>query len=91
MEKIKVEYLGGESRFSNRAANFMLVNAEIDGEEVEIYAEYVYPDISEEEKEDYDYIAHEWDGFDECKADFLEEARQYGLSEDDFDFVDWRS
>lgn len=91
MGKIKVEYRGGVSRYSSRAANYMLVNAEIDGEEVEIYAEYVYPELTEDEKEDYDYIAHEWDGFDECKADFLEEAKKYGFSESSFDFVDWRN
>lgn len=88
MEKIRVEFLGGEGRNHNRSVNYMQAKIEIDGEEIELYSEYEYPELTEEEAEDYDYVAHEWDGYDECKADFLEQAKQHGLSESDFDFVD---
>ena len=59
MEKVLVEFCGGESRKSNEAVNYMLVV--IDG--VELYAEIGVPAESDEEY-----------GYDDLKAEILRQA-----------------
>lgn len=65
MEKVLVEFCGGESRKSNEAVNYML--AVIDG--VELYAEICVPQKSDEEY-----------GYDDLKAEILRQAEKQHIN-----------
>lgn len=65
MEKVLVEFCGGESGKSNEAVNYML--AVIDG--VELYAEIGVPAESDEEY-----------GYDDLKAEILRQAEKQHIN-----------
>lgn len=71
MSKYEVSFLGGESRNSSEAVNYMI--ADVDG--VELYSEIVLPD---DEDEDY--------GYDELKGEILQQAQDAGIAADDLKF-----
>lgn len=82
MEKIKVrvEYKAGESRYSNKAVDWMLAVVPIyeDGvhvDDVELYAEAE----NETWNEDEGYFEDERATFEELKAEILDQAEEKGI------------
>lgn len=80
MEKIKVTFAGGEARDWHpgdiHIVNYMRAQFEDeDGDEVELYAEYA---VSESDDE----VA----GYDELKAEIIEQAAEYGIAADRLHF-----
>lgn len=74
-EKIKVEYMGGESKENpGMAVDYMLAIAEMDGKEVELYAE-------EKAKEDEDA------NYNNLKSEILAQAKEAGIAEDELEFM----
>lgn len=76
VEKIEVRFEGGEARDFHHgelpAVNYMLAKFEDeDGDEVELYAEH---EIVEDEDAGGD------EGYDELKAEIIEQAKEYGIS-----------
>lgn len=81
VKKIKVRFEGGEARDFHHgklnAVNFMLAKFEDeDGDEIELYAEH--------EIEDEDASSDE--GYDELKAEIIEQAKEYGIAADRLHF-----
>lgn len=75
--KIRVEFMGGESReVAGVAVNYMLGKTDLAGESVELYAEVALP--PEEVPEDF--------GYDTLKADILMQARALGISPKNLEF-----
>lgn len=80
VEKIEVRFEGGEARDFHHgelpAVNYMLAAVEDeDGEEIELYAEYAVNESDDE-------IA----GYDELKAEIIEQAKEYGIPATDLHF-----
>lgn len=76
-EKIRIDFMGGESReVAGTAVNYMIGKTDIAGESAELYAEVVLP--SEEVPEDF--------GYDALKADILTQARALGISPKSLEF-----
>lgn len=80
VEKIEVMFAGGEARDFHpgniHVVNYMLATFEDeDGEEIELYAEYAVNESDDE-------IA----GYDELKAEIIEQAKEYGIPESDLHF-----
>lgn len=75
-EKIKVEYMAGESKENpGMAVDYMLAIAKMDGKEVELYAES--PVIDEDEDANYSKL----------KSEILAQAKEAGIFSDMLDFM----
>ena len=86
-EKIKVEFLGGESRIGKEAVNYMLAKAtDAEGEEIELYAEVkaseyeaeIEGDFNESDFDDYSYSL--------LKADIIKQAEENGIDTKKLEF-----
>ena len=78
MAKYKVNYQGGESRYSDAAVDYMLVevpNPEDEDEMIELYAEMENPTWDEDE----DAFADESYTYDDLKAEIFSQARENGI------------
>lgn len=70
--KYEISFEGGEGRYTTKAVNYMM--AEVNG--VELYAEVVLPD--EDVADDY--------GYEELKAEILEQAAENNIPADTLHF-----
>ena len=97
MEKFKVDFQGGETRYGNSGCNYMLCNAIIDEDgdeiEVELYAEVSCDDYNDECTIENKYGETEFDvdKFDEIsypilKENIINQAKEYGISEEQLKF-----
>ena len=74
MKKYKVEYQGGEGRYTTAAVDWMMVTIETDDEPIELYAE--------REMVEGDETAT----YDDLKADILRQAEENGIDKDSLIF-----
>lgn len=80
MARFKVDYQGGESRYtSGKAVDYMIASAE----DIELYAEMENP-TWDEEKEEYE---DETATYHELKEEILRQAKETGIPESDLDFM----
>lgn len=79
MDKIRVEFLGGESRWNcGLDVNYMMAEVETDDDTIELYAECTY-EGTEFDKEPFDV-----DGFDDysypiLKEEIIRQAEENGI------------
>lgn len=74
MKKYKVDYQGGEGRYTNEAVDWMMVTIETDDEPIELYAE--------REMVEGDETAN----YDDLKADILCQAEENGIDKNSLVF-----
>lgn len=92
MNKINVEFNGGESRQNpGVACNYMIAKTEVDGEEIELYAEILIDDFCNEhgidfEDEDFDPEEIDEDVYPVLRKEIVEQAAKYGITEDALKF-----
>ncbi len=81
-EKIKVEFLGGESRVGKEAVNYMLATTiDTEGEEIELYAEVKASDYEAEIEGDFDDFSYSL-----LKADIIKQAEEKGIDTGKLEF-----
>lgn len=84
MTRIKVDFQGGESRYTaGKAVDYMIASTEIDGQEIELYAESENPTWDEEKEEFEDETAT----YAELKEEILRQAEEAGIPESSLDFI----
>ena len=92
MKKIDVIFAGSDSRQNpGVACDYMLAKTDVDGEEIELYAEILIDDFCKEHD-----LPFEGDEFDMKEVDdaiysillneILEQAAKYGITEDELKF-----
>lgn len=89
MNKINVEFNGGESRQNpGVACDYMIAKTEIDGEEIELYAEILIDDFCKEHGLDYDTDDLEAEDmiYQQLRDDIVELAREHGILENTLHF-----
>ena len=89
MNKINVEFNGGESRQNpGVACDYMIAKTEIDGEEIELYAEILIDDFCKEHGLDYDTDDLEAEDmiYQQLRDDIVELAREHGILENAMHF-----
>lgn len=89
MNKINVEFNGGESRQNpGVACDYMIAKTEIDGEEIELYAEILIDDFCKENGLDYDTDDLEAEDmiYQQLRDDIVELAREHGILENAMHF-----
>lgn len=86
MKKIKVEFAGGEARMGNDECNYMLAVAEIDDEEIELYAEVTASEF-ECDEEEFDLIAFNDFSYPILKEKILEQAEENGIMAEQLEFA----
>ena len=89
MKKINVEFNGGESRQNpGVACDYMIAKTEIDGEEIELYAEILIDDFCKENGLDYDTDDLEAEDmiYQQLRDDIVELAREHGILENAMHF-----
>ena len=89
MNKINVEFNGGESRQNpGVACDYMIAKTEIDGEEIELYAEILIDDFCKEHGLDYDTDDLEAEDmiYQQLRDDIVEQAREHGILENAMHF-----
>ena len=82
-KKINVRYEIGESRNGNYAVDYMLATVEINGEEIELYAEEENPTWNAE-MEDYE---DETATYESLKSEILKQAKEHKVSENELKFM----
>lgn len=86
-EKIKVEFLGGESRIGKEAVNYMLAKAtDAEGEEIELYAEVKASDYEAEIEGDFNENDFDDYSYPLLKADIIKQAEEKGIDTKKLDF-----
>ena len=86
-EKIKVEFLGGESRIGKEAVNYMLAKAtDAEGEEIELYAEVKASDYEAEIEGDFNENDFDDYSYPLLKADIIKQAEEKGRDTKKLDF-----
>lgn len=86
-EKIKVEFLGGESRIGKEAVNYMLAKAtDAEGEEIELYAEVKASDYEAEIKGDFNESDFNDYSYPLLKADIIKQAEENGIDTKKLEF-----
>lgn len=79
MKKTSVEFCGGQSRYSEKAVNYMLAHITNEKEEeVELYAEY--------EPTDAEYAADECAGYDRLREEITAQAKAHGIAPEALEF-----
>lgn len=89
MNKINVEFNGGESRQNpGVACDYMIAKTEVDGEEIELYAEILIDDFCKERGLDYDTDDLEAEDmiYQQLRDDIVELAREHGILENAMHF-----
>ena len=90
MNKINVEFNGGESRQNPRVAcDYMIAKTEIDGEKIELYAEVLIDEFCEEH--DLDYYTDDLEAEDliyqQLRDEIVEQAKEHGILENALHFI----
>lgn len=84
MAKTKVDYQAGESRtVPTVGVDYMIACVDVDGDQIELYAEMENP-TWDEEKEEYE---DETATYQELKEEILRQAKETGIPESDLDFM----
>lgn len=92
--KVIIDYSAGESRNSTEAVNYMLGTVEIDGKDVELYAEMACDinDLDDEvvEANAYCLTPELWDEvhFPALKDEIISQAAKYGISAEEIEFFE---
>lgn len=91
MRKFVVGFWGGESRQNpGVACDYLLTKIEVDGEEVELYAEILIDDFCKEHGipfgDDFDMGEADAAIYPVLRKEIVDQAAKYGISEDELDF-----
>lgn len=88
-EKYSVGFYGGIAKDGEHGCNYMHADVQDqDGDDVELYAEYLAPDewAGREQIPAEEMNAFDDESFEPLKAEIISQAKEYGISEDQLDF-----